>query len=94
MLARIESALKSAGVQPTGVLLEATGLRARFADTDAQLKAFDLIEKALNPDHDNPSYVVALNLLSSSPGWLKTTCIKSRLFYETRTTWIECFIRN
>jgi preprotein translocase subunit SecD len=70
VLARIESALKAAGVQPTGVLLEPTGLRARFADTDAQLKAFDLIEKALNPDHDNPSYVVALNLLSSSPGWL------------------------
>ena len=70
LLGRVESALSTGGVQTTGVLLDANGLRARFADTDVQLKARDLIEKALNPDHDNPSYVVALNLLSSSPGWL------------------------
>ena len=70
LLGRVESALKAGGVQPTGMLLDASGLRARFADTDAQLKARDLIEKDLNPDHDNPSYVVALNLLSASPGWL------------------------
>jgi preprotein translocase subunit SecD len=69
-LERVESALKAGGVQPTGLLLDPNGLRARFADTDAQLKARDLLEKALNPDHDDPSYVVALNLLSSSPGWL------------------------
>jgi preprotein translocase subunit SecD len=70
LLGRVEAALKAGGLQATAVLLDANGLRARFADTDAQLKARDLIEKTLNPDHDNPSYVVALNLLSSSPGWL------------------------
>jgi len=70
LLERVEAALNAAGVQPTGVLLDASGLRARFADTDTQLKARDLLEKTLNPDRDNPSYVVALNLLSSSPGWL------------------------
>jgi preprotein translocase subunit SecD len=70
LLGRVEAALKSGGLQATGVVLDANGLRARFADTDAQLKARDLIEKNLNPDHDNPSYVVALNLLSSSPAWL------------------------
>jgi preprotein translocase subunit SecD len=70
LLGKVEAALKSGGVQSTGILLDANGLRARFADTDAQLKARDVLEKSLNPDHDNPSYVVALNLLSSSPGWL------------------------
>jgi preprotein translocase subunit SecD len=70
LLERIETALKSAGIKPTGMLLDASGLRARFADGDTQLKAKDLIEKTLNPDQENKSYVVALNLLSSSPNWL------------------------
>jgi len=70
LLGRVESALKAGGIQATAIVLDANGLRARFADTDTQLKARDLIEKNLNPDHDNPSFVVALNLLSSSPGWL------------------------
>ena len=70
LLGRVETALKAGGLQATGIVLDANGMRARFADTDAQLKARDLIEKSLNPDHDNPSYVVALNLLSASPGWL------------------------
>ena len=70
LLGRVEGALKTGGVPTTGALLDANGLRVRFADTDAQLKGRDLVERALNPDHDNPSYVVALNLLSASPGWL------------------------
>jgi len=70
LLGRVEGALKSGSVPTTGALLDANGLRVRFPDTDTQLKGRDLIEKALNPDHDNPSYVVALNLLSASPGWL------------------------
>ncbi|MGH8750005.1 MAG: protein translocase subunit SecD, partial [Burkholderiales bacterium] len=50
--------------------LEASGLRMRFADTDAQLKAKDLISKTINPDPSNTSFVVALNLITSSPSWL------------------------
>ena len=45
-------------------------MKARFGDTDAQLKAKDALSKALNPDPDDPSYIVALNLLSRSPHWL------------------------
>ena len=48
LLERIESALKAAGIRSTGMVLEPSGLRARFADGDTQLKAKDLIEKALN----------------------------------------------
>jgi len=70
LLARVEEALKAAQLASTGVLLDPNGLRLRFADTDVQLKARDQIEKALNPDPQNPGFVVALNLLSSSPNWL------------------------
>jgi preprotein translocase subunit SecD len=35
-----------------------------------QIQAKDAIQKALNPDATDPSYVVALNLLSRSPAWL------------------------
>ena len=45
-------------------------MRARFENTDVQLQAKDAIEHALNPDATDPSYVVALNLLSASPNWL------------------------
>jgi preprotein translocase subunit SecD len=70
LLAQVEGALKTGGVTPTGVLFDDHGLRMRFADTDNQLKAKDLIEKKLNPDPQNPAYTVALNLLSASPTWL------------------------
>jgi len=70
LLARLENTLKGAQVTHTGVLLDLHGLRIRLADSDTQLKAKDLIEKAINPDPQNPEYVVALNLLSSSPNWL------------------------
>ena len=70
LMSRVESTLKSAGIQYTGALLDANSLRVRFADTDTQLKAKDLISKTVNPDPSNASYVVALNLLSSSPSWL------------------------
>ena len=70
LLARLEETLKGAQIANTGVLLDLHGLRIRFADSDTQLKAKDLIEKSINPDPQNPAYVVALNLLSSSPNWL------------------------
>jgi preprotein translocase subunit SecD len=70
LLERVEGILKAGGIQPTGVVLDANGLRVRLADGDAQLKAKDLIDKALNPDPEDKAYGVALNLLSSSPNWL------------------------
>jgi preprotein translocase subunit SecD len=70
VLARVEGALNAAGIPSTGVLLDQNGVRLRFADGDVQLKAKDLIEKTLNSDPQNPTYFVALNLLSSSPNWL------------------------
>ena len=70
MVSRVEQAVKAAGLQPDFVQLEGLSVRARLADTDAQLKARDAIVKALNPDPADPSYIVALNLVSRSPQWL------------------------
>jgi len=69
---RVEEALKAAGVTPDFVALEGSSVRARFDTPDTQLKAKDAIQKALVPDASDPSYIVALNLVSRSPVWLKS----------------------
>lgn len=70
VLAKVEQTLKDAGLAADAVALEGVSIKARFADTDAQLKAKDAIQKAVNADGADPSYIVALNLLSRSPAWL------------------------
>ena len=71
-LAKVEEALKAAGSPAQVVSFEGVSIKARFETTDAQLKAKDAIQKALNPDPTNAGYVVALNLLSRSPAWLSS----------------------
>ena len=70
VLAKVEQTLKDAGLAADAVALEGVSVKARFADTEAQLKAKDAIQKAVNADAADPSYIVALNLLSRSPAWL------------------------
>src|SRR5207245_4462838 len=70
VLGRVEEALRKAGIQLTGVCLGLGSANGRLADTDTQLKAKDLIQRALNPEPANPSYTIALNLLPNSPRWL------------------------
>jgi preprotein translocase subunit SecD len=67
---RINRILQIAGISAEAVALEGTSVRIRLPDTDTQLKAKDAIDKALNTDPKDPRFVVALNLVSSSPGWL------------------------
>ncbi len=69
-LERVEGSLKDAGIAHDGTFLDASGVKVRLNDTGTQLKAKDLLEKTFNPDAADPQYVVALNLLSSSPQWL------------------------
>jgi preprotein translocase subunit SecD len=69
-LGRVEEALKAAGLTPDALALDGASIKARFSNTDTQLKAKDAIQKALNPDANDPAYVVALNLLTRSPAWL------------------------
>ena len=74
MLDRVNDILSSAQLETTGGFFEQNGpvgtVRVRFASTDEQLKAKDVIEHALNPDLENEEYTVALNLLPASPNWL------------------------
>ena len=69
-LERVESTLKAASIESNGTFLDTNGVKVRLKDTDTQLKVKDLLEKQFNPDPADPHYVVALNLLSSSPQWL------------------------
>ena len=65
LLATVEDALKAASITYRGAALDPTGIKVRFDDPDTQLKAKDVLQGKLGDD-----YIVALNLLSSSPHWL------------------------
>ena len=67
---RVQNALRAASISPEAVALDGSSVKARFGDTDTQLKAKDAIQKALNPEGAEGTYIVALNLLSRSPAWL------------------------
>ncbi len=78
-LSQVEQALKAANVTPNRLTHEGSSVWARFDTPDDQLKAKDLIEQAVNPDAADPSYVVALNLVSRSPAWL--TALNAKPMY-------------
>jgi preprotein translocase subunit SecD len=65
LLSRVRDALKQGNIVADGIFLDATSVKARFEDTDTQLRAKDALQKGLGDD-----YVVALNLLSNNPDWL------------------------
>ena len=72
-LAKVEQALMAANLKAEAITLEGNSIKARFNDTDTQLKAKEAIQKVLVPqstDGVDPAFVVALNLLSRSPAWL------------------------
>lgn len=66
---RVADALAAAGLAPDMLTLDANSVRARFTTPDEQLKARDVLQRALVPDPADPPYVVALNLVSRSPAW-------------------------
>ena len=78
-LGKVEQALKNAGITAEGITLEAGSIKARFGDTDTQLKAKDAVQKALSPEGTDSAYIVALNLLSRSPAWL--TALRANPMY-------------
>jgi preprotein translocase subunit SecD len=69
--ARAEDALRVAGIAAEASFLDETSVKVRFSDTDTQLKAKDVVERALGED-----YTVALNLISNSPRWLAALGMK------------------
>nr|WP_314625921.1 protein translocase subunit SecD [uncultured Noviherbaspirillum sp.] len=72
----VEGALQKAGLPAQGIVYETIGnlgsVRVRFADTDTQFKAKGLLEKELNSDPTDPTYLVAFNLLPNTPRWLQS----------------------
>jgi len=71
---QLASQLAGQGIEPDGVFFEETlgggTVKLRFNSSEEQLKARDFLQNRLNPDPNDPDYIVALNLLSRSPDWL------------------------
>jgi preprotein translocase subunit SecD len=65
LLQRIEQVLNRNNLPYTGTLLESSGIKVRFGDTDTQIKARDILETEIGND-----YIIALNLLPNSPQWM------------------------
>ena len=73
---RVTQLLTQANIENKGIQFERAGnngtIKIRLSTTDNQLKAKDVLQKAFNPDSNDPSYVVALNLISNTPAWLSS----------------------
>ncbi|OGB20471.1 MAG: protein-export membrane protein SecD [Burkholderiales bacterium RIFCSPLOWO2_02_FULL_57_36] len=71
----VEQALQKNAIEPQGISFDTTGVqgsvRVRFADTDTQFKAKGLLERELNKDPSDPTYLVAFNLMPNTPQWLQ-----------------------
>jgi preprotein translocase subunit SecD len=65
LLGQVESLLKAADIATSGVELAGNSIKTRFASTDVQIKAKDVLQNGLGE-----RYTVALNLVSASPAWL------------------------
>ena len=69
LMETVEKTLKANSIQLDGMFTDPNSIKVRFRDTDTQLKAKDVLDHALNPDRESPSYILALNLISDSPAW-------------------------
>jgi len=73
---RVTKLLAQANIETKGIQFERAGnngtIKIRLTNTDNQLKAKDVLQKSLNPDGNDPTYVVALNLISNTPAWLSS----------------------
>lgn len=66
LVSQVENALRTAGIPSKAVELREGRALARFQNADDQLKAADVLKRALEND-----YVVALNLAPRTPEWLR-----------------------
>ena len=69
-LEQVEKALQEAGITADSVAFDGQSVRARFDTEDTQIKAKDVIARALAAGKEEGAYIVALNLVSRSPDWL------------------------
>ena len=67
LLGQVEEIFKKENIEFDGIYLDDRGVKARFKNTDTQIKAKDILQANLGND-----YTIALNLLSRSPDWLRS----------------------
>ncbi|MFA6179970.1 MAG: protein translocase subunit SecD [Candidatus Methylopumilus sp.] len=67
LLGQVENVLNQEKIPFDSLFQDTTGVKVRFANTDTQIKAKDTLQGKLGRD-----YVIALNLISRSPDWLKS----------------------
>jgi preprotein translocase subunit SecD len=76
MTAKVTDVLAKAGIATNGLTYDGTGaytsVRARFATPDIQFQAKSVLEKGLNADPEDPTYLVALNLQEDTPKWMQS----------------------
>jgi preprotein translocase subunit SecD len=76
MAAKVADVLTREGIANNGIAFDGTGtyasVRARFATPDIQFRAKSVLEKGLNTDPTDPTYLVALNLQSDTPKWMQS----------------------
>jgi len=74
LMQRVQQVLTDSSIAHDGITVDENGVKARFEETDTQIKAKDVLQSKLGDD-----YVVALNLVPNSPRWL--TAIGARPMY-------------
>jgi preprotein translocase subunit SecD len=71
---QVEAVLKGENIATEGVTLDegaSHSVRARFASPDDQFKARLALEKGLNADPADPTYIVTVNLMPNTPQWMQ-----------------------
>ena len=76
MTAKVADVLSKAGIANNGLTFDGSGtyasVRVRFATPDIQFHAKSVLEKGLNADPEDPTYLVALNLQEDTPKWMQS----------------------
>lgn len=67
LLKKIESLLQQENIAMDALFMDNSGIKVRLANTDTQIRVKDLLQTKLGSE-----YVVALNLISRSPSWLRS----------------------
>ncbi len=67
LIKKVEDSLRKASIASNGTIVEGSSIKVRFAETETQIKAKDLLQAELGND-----YIVALNLIPNSPDWLSS----------------------
>jgi preprotein translocase subunit SecD len=75
MIAKVDEVLTREKIPHSELTFDGTGtyasVRVRFPDPDTQFRAKAVLEKGLNADPADPSYLVALNLQPDTPKWMQ-----------------------